>query len=287
MFQLSEPPDYAGIFEEMINPPIFWESPLVEREFPLDLPSPRIHVELPPMQYLLPRERRERNAINDEEIKSNNKNFMQEKDIKYNLYPLYINWKKIESKKKNNNDFVIFKLFGYFGAAIFDILKGSNNKEENYFNHNNFLKELFSYYKGIYIKKVIEQNIFFTKLKDIYDDVISLIKNKIVLFKEISVFLVVMKLYETYFFTINNKEKVYEVLKYEFKILSNINSREYKQIYQKYWKKLNCSYEDPWVYSQIKKFPFDKISYLENIKNLYQKLNIKTNKKKKESFNIC
>ena len=43
-----------------------------------------------------------RNAINIfgleqaelKELKSNNENFIKEKDIKFNLYPLFINWKK-------------------------------------------------------------------------------------------------------------------------------------------------------------------------------------------------
>ena len=60
------------------------------------------------------------------EMKSENENFMKEKDIKFELYPLYINWKKIEEKSLDDNNinynFVIFKLFGYFGEAIFEIL---------------------------------------------------------------------------------------------------------------------------------------------------------------------
>ena len=32
------------------------------------------------------------------ELESNNENFINENNIKYNLYPLYINWKKIETK---------------------------------------------------------------------------------------------------------------------------------------------------------------------------------------------
>ena len=56
------------------------------------------------------------------ELRSKNETFMQEKSINYKLYPLYINWKKIEAKSKNNIYYNIFKLFGYFGEAIFDIL---------------------------------------------------------------------------------------------------------------------------------------------------------------------
>ena len=72
---------------------------------------------------------------------NNNPNFMHEKDMKFNLYPLYINWKKIESKSLNNSYYNVFKLFGYFGEAIFNILKETTN-DEDYYNHKNFLKIL-------------------------------------------------------------------------------------------------------------------------------------------------
>ena len=33
------------------------------------------------------------------QVINNNPNFMKEENMKYNLYPLYINWKKIEERK--------------------------------------------------------------------------------------------------------------------------------------------------------------------------------------------
>ncbi len=90
-------------------------------------------IELAP-SYSLRRENTEREIINLKEIKSDNNNFMQEKNIKYNLYPLYINWKKIETKELNNNYYNIFRLFGYFGAAIYNILKEEENNCEDKYN---------------------------------------------------------------------------------------------------------------------------------------------------------
>jgi hypothetical protein len=44
---------------------------------------------------------------------------------------------------------------------------------------------------------------------------------------------------------IKNDKKIIEVLKYEYIIISNIKDEEYKQIYNKYYKKLNRGcYED-------------------------------------------
>ena len=68
------------------------------------------------------------------EIKSKNNFFFQEKDIKFELYPLYINWKKIELKLLFNPDFNIFKVFGYFGSAIYNILIQAFPHNVNFYN---------------------------------------------------------------------------------------------------------------------------------------------------------
>ena len=81
----------------------------------------------------------ENESLNLKEIKSKNDYFMEEKNINYKLYPLYINWKKIENNSIDNAYYNIFKLFGYFGIAIFNLLIEANNNEVNY-NHKNFLK---------------------------------------------------------------------------------------------------------------------------------------------------
>ena len=225
--------------------------------------------------------RRETGTINLKELNSNNENFMQEKNVKYSLYPLYINWKKIEIKSDNNVYFNIFKLFGYFGEAIFNILK-ETTKDENYYNHKNFLKELNSFYIKYKIKSQIEENEFIKKLINIYEDVISLIKNKIMIFKEITVFLIIMRIYEIYYLKYKDNNKVLEIIKYQYKILSYLKEEEYKKIYNRYYKKLNCPIddeygeedEDLYFFSKyICKFPKSKKDYINYIRNIFKKIN--------------
>jgi len=220
---------------------------------------------------------RQNESLNLKEIESNNEHFIQEKNIKYNLYPLYINWKKIENIDKNDNNYYnIFKLFGYFGVAIFNILNESNPKDnnENYYNHKNFLFELNMFYVKYYTKAKMEENIFFKKIINIYDDVISLIKNKIIIFKEITIFLIVLRLYEKYFLKLEDKNKVLEVLKYEYIIISNIKDEEYKKIYNKYYKKLNKeSFQKVWIFGNKYKFPNNRNNYINQLRRIYKDLN--------------
>jgi len=223
-------------------------------------------------EYIFQNREEERPIL--KEIKSKNGNFMQEKNIKYNLYPLYINWKKIETKSDNNVYYNIFKLFGYFGEAIFNILIDTNNNE-SFCTHKNFLYKLYDY-KRKYTENQIEENSFMRKLLDIYDDVISLIRNKIIVFKEISVFIIVMKLYENYFLNTYDWDKVLEVLKHEFFIVSRLKDNEYKKIYNKYLKKADHDYDDydnseeESFASHNSKFPINKKGYINQIKYIYK-----------------
>ena len=127
---------------------------------PLEPFYSEFRIESPFISYI--RERNEREAISLKEIKSNNKNFMKEKNIKYNLYPLYINWKKIETKESNNNYFNIYKLYGYFGSAIYSILEEVNKDCEDKFNYKNFIFELSNTYLKEYDELEIDK--FYDKL---------------------------------------------------------------------------------------------------------------------------
>ena len=226
---------------------------------------------------------RHRESLNLKEIESNNEHFIQEKNIKYNLYPLYINWKKIENKDKNDNNYYnVFKLFGYFGVAIFNILNDSNAQDnhDNYYNYKNFLFELNMFYVKYYTKAKMEENNFFKKLINIYDDVISLIKNKIIIFKEITIFLIVMRLYEKYFLKIDDENKVLEVLKYQYIIISKIKDEEYKKIYNKYYEKLNKeSFQNVWIFGNKNKFPNNRNNYINQLRRIYKSLNKNTSQK--------
>ena len=214
-------------------------------------------------------------SSNLKEIESNNENFIKEKNIKYNLYPLYINWKKVESKKPHNIIyFNIFKLFGYFGEAIFTLLKDACPNNENIINHENFLYELNKFNRPYsFTQTKIKENEFFKKLINIYEDVISLIKNKIIVFKEITVFIIVLRLYEAYFLILKDSKKMLEVLKYQYLIISKLNDDEYKKIFDKYFKKLNRGLlNDISLFRKKYSFPKNKRTFINNIKRVYKNL---------------
>ena len=223
-------------------------------------------------------ENRERDSdkVNLKEIKSNNDNFIQEKNIKFELYPLFINWKKIETREEKNEDFNIFKLFGYFGAAIFELLKQVNGNKE--YNYKNFISEL-NNYKKVFRKRQLEENEFYKKLFDIYDKVVSLIKNKIIIFKEISVFITVLRLYENYFFAMNDITTLIETLKMQFIIINKLEENEYKKIYDSYFKKYKIysddsedEYEnDIWLWQRNNYFPKSRKNYINHLKIIFKK----------------
>jgi hypothetical protein len=218
----------------------------------------------------------EREIINLKEIKSDNGNFMQDKNIKYTLYPLYINWKKIETKKSNNNYYNIFKLYGYFGVAVYNILTEVDKNCGEKYNHKNFIFDLGNTYLKHYEKPEIKENEFYKKLVNIYENVINLIKNKIFLFKEVSVFLIIMRLYENYFVTIDDNDKIFEVLKYQYIIMSYITENEYKKIYNKFYQKYNSQI---YFSRRIYKCPESKQSFIRRIKKIYNEIKKKQEKK--------
>jgi hypothetical protein len=208
--------------------------------------------------------------LNEKEIQSENENFIQEKNMKYSLYPLYINWKKIESKKLDNIMYYnIFKIYGYFGAAIFNLLCES---DEGYHSYKNFLFELNLFYVRFYSESQIK-NEFLKKITSIYDDVISLIKNKIIIFKEISVFLIIMRLYELNYKKIKDNDKLFEVIKYHYVIISYLNEHEYNKIYLNYFRKINRrTCDDFLLFGKLYLLPKTKKEYLNYLKTSFKNL---------------
>ena len=106
---------------------------------------------------------------------NNNPNFMLEKDMKYNLYPFYINWKKIEANENNYYDMLVH--FGYFGAAVYSTFR---NIYQNITNKN--IIYLFSSFCFDFLVSQNEENekelsLFFSNLPKI-DIIYKLIKKK-------------------------------------------------------------------------------------------------------------
>ena len=206
---------------------------------------------------------------------NNNPNFLHEKDMKFNLYPLYINWKKIEANQHNYFD--MFVHFGYFGASIYssikDIYPNITNKNILYIfskfcydfliNENEEQekndKELF-----IFISKIPENKIIY-----------NLINNKVIMFKEIPIFLMILKIYEIYYLYKDEETKLIELLKTQYLLISYLTDDEYKEIFQNHFKGKVSS-----IFSKLVnligkqlELPNTKKKYVNHIKYIYQAIN--------------
>ena len=216
---------------------------------------------------------------------NNNKNCMKEKDIKYNLYPLYINWKQLEA---NEDDYYkIFVRFGYFGASVYSLLR----KVRDDINYNNIFA-IISFFYYIYFKcdsnfsssldKDKESINRFIKLFPDINEIYQLIENKIFLFKEMPMFIMVLKIYEIYFLSQKNYDKLLELLKHEYILNSNLSHDEYKDIYNKNFKgKVERFFRK--ISDQKGKLydlPKTKNSFVNHLKKVYQFV-----KKEKEKEN--
>ena len=174
--------------------------------------------------------------IESEDMLNKNPNFAKEKEINFRLYPFYINWKKLE--KNQEGYFRVFVHFGYFGVAVYSLFKEKYpilNKKNILLIFSNFIPDLILKNKSK-DKNIIEDiKFFFDKLPDI-DTIYQLIEEKIIMFKEISMYLVVLKIYEIYYSLNRNKEMMEKVLKCEFLIGNYLTEEEYENIYKEHFK---------------------------------------------------
>ena len=211
---------------------------------------------------------------------NNNPNFMQEKDMKYNLYPFYINWKKIEERK--NSFYDTFAHLGYFGAAVF-----SNFKTEECPINLTYKNIIFTFSTLCYEfltntkdkeKATKDAEEFMNKLPNL-DKIYNLIKKKIIMFKEVPIYIIIMKIYEIYFLYNVDEKKIIELLKYQYLFISYIKDEEYKEIFKKYFSEKVRKIFEKMVETLGKQFelPSTKKRYLNHIKYIYQSLS-KTSK---------
>ena len=172
----------------------------------------------------------------DESETNSNPNFMQEKDINYRLYPIYINWKKVEANEQGY--YRVFARFGYFGVAIYSAFK------EMYpnLNVNNILFSLASVVSEYLFSKEVEseaiqKNIknFFEKVPDL-QKISELLKKKILLSKEIPIIFLVLKIYEIYFLKNQKYDELKKVLHYMYLIGNYLTEEEFKDMYNKNYK---------------------------------------------------
>ena len=229
----------------------------------------------------------------DEEYKeetSENPNFMQETNMKFRLYPLYINWKKIEHNEQGY--YRVFLRYGYFGSAIFSSFKDKYPSldaknmfsvlaefiSENFFkkNINNSLQDNKNDNMNEEEDKKVRE--FFDKLPKI-NDLINLIENKIIMMKEVSLLILILKIYEIYFIINKYNNDIINVLKYEYLLLSYLSDEEYKDIYNNHFKGKISK-----IFKKISEtngknyiLPKTKLKFVNHIKSVYKSNNNKTN----------
>ena len=216
---------------------------------------------------------------------NNNPNFMHEKDMKFNLYPLYINWKKIEANE--NSYFDMFVHYGYFGASIYSSFR---ELYQNITNKN--LIYLFSSLCYDFLlnqkdeKNEKEMQMFISKLpenKIIY----NLIKKKVIMFKEIPIYFIVLKIYEIYYLYKGEEEKIIELLKYQYLLISYITEDEYDEIFQSHFKgKVSSIFKK--LVSKIgvqMELPNTKKKCINHMKSIFQFVNKNNKEEMKEEKN--
>ena len=225
----------------------------------------------------------------DEEYKeetSQNPNFMQEINMKFRLYPLYINWKKIEHNEQGY--YRVFLRYGYFGSAIFSSFKDKYPSldaknlfsvlaefvSENFFkkNINNSLHDNENDNMNEEEDKKVRE--FFNKLPKI-NDLINLIENKIIMMKEVSLLILILKIYEIYYIINKYNNDIINVLKYEYLLLSYLSDEEYKDIYNNHFKgKISKIFKKlSETNGKLYIFPKTKVKFVNHIKSVYKSNN--------------
>ena len=210
---------------------------------------------------------------------NNNPNFMHEKDMKFNLYPLYINWKKVEANE--NNYFDMFVHYGYFGASIYSSLR------EIYPDITN--KNIIYVFSTLCYDFLINENeeqekndkeliLLISKLpekKIIY----NLIKKKIIMFKEVSIYLIIFKILEIFYLYKDEESKIIELLKNQYLLISYLSDDEYCEIFQNHFKgKVSSIFKKlvNLIGNQLE-LPNTRKKYINHIKYIFQEIN-KNNK---------
>ena len=218
---------------------------------------------------------------------NNNPNFMHEKDMKYNLYPFYINWKKLEANENNYYD--MFVHFGYFGASIYSSIKDiypNITKTNIIYLFSSFCYDFLVNENQEQEKNEKELTSFLTQLpenKIIY----KLIKKKIIMFKEIPIYLLILKIYEIYFLYKIQESKLLELLKYQYLLISYMTDEEYKEIYQNHFKgRVSSLFRKlVGVFGKQLELPITKNKFINHIKYIYQSINKNIKEEIKEEDN--
>ena len=212
----------------------------------------------------------------DEQITEDNSNpnFMLEKDMNFRLYPFYINWKKLEANESEY--YRIFVHFGYFGASIYSSFK------EKYpsLDVNNILHVLASFISEYLLSKDNKTEItqkfikeFFEKIPKL-DDICDLINKKVIMMKEVSMMLLILKIYEINYLIEKKNEMVEKVLKNVYLLGTYLNDNEYKEICKTHYKgKISKTFKKiVETHGKDYELPKTKQKLINHIKLVYKKI---------------
>jgi hypothetical protein len=161
----------------------------------------------------------------------NFKQFSKENDINFRNYPFPINWVEIENDE--NEYYYILSKYGYFGVSIYTQLNKIKKVTLN--NLIVLIAEMFSsFLKKESVEKLKE---FIFSLPQTPEMIYKMIKNKFILVKEIPVYLIMLIIYEIFYFfhdngQYNNYNNQKLILKGQYTLINMINDDEYKSIYE-------------------------------------------------------
>ena len=166
---------------------------------------------------------------------NNFKQFSKENDINFRNYPFPINWVEVEKDEKNY--YHILSKYGYFGVSIYSHL--NNIKKVSSDNLIELIVEMFSNF----LKKENFEKLkkFIYSLSQTPEMIYKMINQKLILVKEIPVFLIMLIILEIFYFTYEpeqykNHEKQKFILKSQYALINMINDDEYKKIYNEFFK---------------------------------------------------
>ena len=221
---------------------------------------------------------RQGQEINDN---SSNANLMKDWDLNFRKYPLYINWKKLEKTKEGNYE--IFVKYGCFGSSVYTSLKAKCPA----LSYKKFLLDFCLMVKDFILKQnKTEEDISLGKrlmenLPDL-EVIFSLIKNKVILFREMAIFIIVLKIYEICYYgnedgfvgvIKNRSDTLIAILKHLFILLNYLSSSEYEEIYAENFKgkiEEDCIKILAESKGRLYELPKTKKKFIEHIKYVYK-----------------
>ena len=108
------------------------------------------------------------------------------------------------------------------------------------------------------------------------------------MFKEIPMYILILKIYEIYYIYDKEKQKLVELMKYQYLLISYLKDNEYKKLFEKNFGEKIKSVFDKIVDTLGKKYelPNSKKKYINHIKFIYKSLNQKNVKDDKNENDI-